>query len=129
MSEAKTKAHIAEGDRKPGNEKVGVVRNESAVTFPDTSGRYNNGKLTREGAIEVIKEGGSVSLTTTDENGKVTAATYSRVEDLPDEADFARGDEAAEAAALENLHRQREATDAQIARLSARKGKAAAEKK
>lgn len=69
-----------------------------------------NGKLTRAGAEQVIRDGGSAMI-----GGKL----YSKAESLPDEAEFAKGDVAAENAARENLMRQRRELDEQIGRLGA----------
>jgi hypothetical protein len=70
---------------------------------------YNQkGTILRSAAETAIREGGSVLI-----GGRL----YNRVELLPSEADFARGDEAAENAARENILRQRQALDDQLARL------------
>ncbi len=68
------------------------------------------GKLTRAGAEQIIAEGGSVSI-----NGNL----YTSVENLPSEADFAKGDQDAENAARENLLRQQKAIEEQLAKLNA----------
>lgn len=77
------------------------------------AGHYTrDGKLTRAGMEHVIRSGGSVV-----HEGKV----YSKMEHLPSEADLAKGDADAEAAALENINRQRAQLDAQEAQLKASK--------
>jgi hypothetical protein len=68
----------------------------------------DKGRLTRAGAQQVIAEGGTVHL-----NG----VFYGPGTELPSEADFAKGDPKAEAAARERLVEQRKALDAQIAGL------------
>ena len=68
----------------------------------------DKGRLTRAGAQSVIAEGGSVFL-----NGK----QYGPGSELPSEADFAKGDPKAEAAARARLVEQRKALDEQIASL------------
>jgi hypothetical protein len=81
----------------------------------------DKGRLTRAGAESVIREGGSVFLA-----GK----HYTRVETLPGEAEFAKGDPKAEAAAKARLVEQRKALDAQIAELDeSAKAQQAAERK
>jgi hypothetical protein len=66
------------------------------------------GKLTRAGAEQVIRSGGSVSF-----GGRVITS----VDKLPSDAEFARGDAAAERAARARLEEQRRAIDAQLAGL------------
>ena len=68
----------------------------------------DKGRLTRAGAESVIREGGSVFLA-----GK----HYLTIDALPGEAEFAKGDPKAEAAAKARLVEQRKALDAQIAEL------------
>lgn len=63
------------------------------------------GRLTREGAINQIKAGGSVLI-----NGKL----YNKVENLPGEADFAKGDTTAEDSARESLLKQKADIEAQL---------------
>lgn len=69
-----------------------------------------NGKLTRAGAEQAIREGGTVTL-----NGRM----YGKIETLPPETEFAVGDEQATTKALEGLKAQREALDAQEKKLLA----------
>jgi hypothetical protein len=91
----------------------GVIA-EDAATPEDTAERYDKrGRLTLAGMRAVIAEGGSVGY-----NGK----TITSADGLPSEAELAEGDEAAEAAALENLERAQAAIDAQRARLLKGKG-------
>lgn len=69
-----------------------------------------NGKLTRAGAEQAIKEGGVVTI------GKTM---YSRVEQLPPETEFAVGDAEATQKALDGLKAQRAQLDEQEKRLLA----------
>lgn len=69
-----------------------------------------DGKLTRAGMEHAIRAGGSVI-----HDGRVV----SRIEDLPTEAQLAKGNTAAEDAALNNINRQRAELDAQEAQLKA----------
>lgn len=66
------------------------------------------GRITRAGAEQAIREGGSAI---------VGGRQYTTIESLPGEAEFARGDAAAEAQARENLLRQKHQIEDQIARL------------
>jgi len=68
----------------------------------------DKGRLTRAGAESVIREGGSVFLA-----GK----HYTTAASLPGEAEFARGDPKAEAAARARLVEQKKALEEQIASL------------
>jgi hypothetical protein len=83
------------------------------------AGNYKDGKLTRSGMEHVIRSGGSVL-----HDGTV----YTKLDTLPSEADLAKGDADAENAARENLLRQREALDQQLASLGATKAPAAPKK-
>lgn len=76
----------------------------------DKSGRDAQGRLTYEGAVGVLKSGGTVIL---DGTNHIT-----RIEDLPSEAEFARGDADREAAVLEKLLSLQAHTEAQISLLS-----------
>jgi hypothetical protein len=76
--------------------------------------RTPDGKLTRRGMLAALAAGQPVRVAV--EGGKHVTAT--RPEHLPTEAQMAKGDSAAEAAARENLLRQREAIDRQIATLA-----------
>jgi hypothetical protein len=67
-----------------------------------------NGKLTREGAIKVIQSGGSVLF---------NKNLYTKVESLPNEADFAKGDEQAEAAARASLQKTIDDAQKQLSQL------------
>lgn len=67
--------------------------------------KYRNGRLTRDGMIEVIKAGGSVL-----HDGKI----YSKVSDLPDEATLTEGDE-------QGARQAQAGIDAQIAALAAQR--------
>jgi uncharacterized protein (DUF3084 family) len=69
-----------------------------------------NGKLTRAGAEQAIKEGGVVTI------GKTM---YSRVEQLPPETEFAVGDAEATQKALDGLKAQRAQLDEQEKKLLA----------
>jgi methylmalonyl-CoA mutase N-terminal domain/subunit len=72
------------------------------------------GRITRQGAEQAIREGGSVII-----GGTI----YTRVENLPSEADFAQGDQEAENRARENLLRQRQALDEQLAKLGSERAR------
>lgn len=72
-----------------------------------------NGKLTRAGAVDVIKGGGSVLV-----NGKL----YTNVDRLPGEAEFAKGDTAAEKAARARLQQTLRETQVQLDALEAPAG-------
>ena len=66
------------------------------------------GRLTRKGAEQVIAAGGTVHHNNT---------FYGPGSQLPSEAEFAKGDPKAEAAARERLLAQRKALDAELAAL------------
>lgn len=68
----------------------------------------DKGNITREGAEQVIREGGTVSI-----NGK----TYQTIDSLPDEASFAAGNPGAEAGVRDRLAKQIADAQAQLARL------------
>lgn len=67
-----------------------------------------NGKLTRAGATQVIQAGGSVII------GK---QLYTKAENLPGEADFAKGDPDVEAAAAARLQQTIADAQKQLAQL------------
>lgn len=68
------------------------------------------GKLTRHGAITVIQSGGSVLV-----GGKI----HTRIDTLPGEAEFAKGNEEAEKKARERLQQSIEDAKAELAKLAA----------
>lgn len=76
-----------------------------------TSDRDASGKLTYKALTQVFREGGTAI---------VDGRHVTRLEDLPTEAEYALGDEAAEAAALENLVQAQAAIEAQIKALNLR---------
>jgi hypothetical protein len=69
-----------------------------------------DGKLTREGMEQAIKDGGSVKL----QNGRIV----SKIEDLPTLAELAAGNPGAEKIAREILEQQKRDIDAQLAKLN-----------
>jgi hypothetical protein len=83
------------------------VSGASGATLPED---YKEGRLTRKGMERVIAQGGSVL-----HGGQL----HTSVQTLPSEAVLAKGDEQAEALARDNLIRQRQAIDSQLASLGA----------
>lgn len=94
----------------PGPAPALVAPSATATAPPAAGNRTPDGKLTRYGMEQVIRSGGSVL-----HDGVVRA----RIEDLPTEAQLAKGNTAAEDAALNNINRQRAELDAQEAQLRA----------
>lgn len=68
------------------------------------------GRLTRAGAEQAIREGGSVAF---------AKRIYTKIEDLPSHAEFAKGDTEAEEAAKAILQQQIASAQAQLASLEA----------
>lgn len=67
--------------------------------------KRKSGKLTRDGMLQVIREGGSVIY-----NGRILW----RAQDLPDELEIAGDDEAARAVAVAKMKKQQAALTARI---------------
>jgi hypothetical protein len=105
-------AEQANAPKAPASAAPAPVSQPAAAAGP--APHYREGKLTRAGMEHAIRTGGSVTI-----NG----AVINTLDRLPTEVDLARGDDVAEAAALENINRQRAALDAQEASLKAPKRK------
>lgn len=96
----------AEAEARAAEEGSGeLVTAESQTNEPE---RQRNGRLTRFGMEQAIREGGSVQL---------GDRTITRVDDLPSAAELAKGDPDAERAALSDLQKQMADLQTQIAKL------------
>jgi hypothetical protein len=102
---------IQESGARVGATEGTVEKAPGAFDFGEAPER-ENGKLTRNGALQVIRGGGSVII-----GGK----QIDREQDLPDEADFAGDDEAAQEAARQRLVEQQKLIDAQLNKLGTSK--------
>jgi hypothetical protein len=94
------------------NQQFGVqhpVETEDAPAPATVAGaHWADGKLTRAGMEQAIKDGGSVMY-----KGKILTS----LDQLPSEADLAAGDSQRESQARENLLKQKDAIDKELAKI------------
>lgn len=80
-----------------------------------------DGKLTRAGMEQAIKDGGSVIYR---KPGDKASKVLTSLAELPTEADLAAGDSQKESQARENLLRQKDAIDKELAKIGQKPGNA-----